>query len=301
MTAVLAALAGACTVAGLLIAIAPAREVAGVPVRRDALPRRLTLLGRGAVPRWHLLLAGGAGLSAWAVTSWPVAALIAAAAVLGLPALLGTARTAAAAIKRLEGLEEWARRIADILVAGAGLEQALIVSLRTCPPAIEPVVSALVARLQARWPLERALRAMADDVADPAGDLLVAALILSSRRRGAGLAKVLTSVADSIAEEVAARRRIEAERAKPRTTARAVTLITVVIAAVGSTNRLYLEPYGQPIGQLVLLLLALAFAACLLWMRRMTQADSSIRILGPAPSAEPSQPDRAGIQQGSAR
>ena len=98
-------------------------------------------------------------------------------------------------------------------------------------------VSALAARLAARWPTETALRAFADDLDDATGDLVVATLILGARRRGPGLARVLTAVADSVAEEVAMRRKVEAERAKPRTTARAVTLITLGVVAVGVAQR----------------------------------------------------------------
>ena len=48
------------------------------------------------------------------------------------------------------------------------------------------------------------------------------------------------------------RRKVEAERAKPRATARAVTLITLGVVLVGALNGTYLAPYGTPLGQLVL-------------------------------------------------
>ena len=68
----------------------------------------------------------------------------------------------------------------------------------------------------------------ADDLDDATGDLVAANLILGARRRGAGLASVLEGLAESVAADVRARREIEADRAKPRATARWVTLITVV-------------------------------------------------------------------------
>jgi Flp pilus assembly protein TadB len=202
----------------------------------------------------------------------------------GLPIILSTSRTAAAAIDRVEALEEWTRRLSDVLVVGVGLEQAIAVTVRTCPALIENEVTALVARMQARWPTERALRAFADDLDDATGDLVVATLILGSRRRGPGLARVLAAVADSVGEEVAMRRTVEAERAKPRATARAVTLITLGVVAVGSLNSTYFAPYGTALGQLVLAVITLGFIASLAWMRALTLSQPQPRLFLPVPA-----------------
>lgn len=205
--------------------------------------------------------------------------LVVAAAVVGLPFLLGSAKAAARAIDRVEAIEEWTRRLADVLATGVGLEQALIASASTCPPAITREVGSLVARLSARWPTEQALRAFADDLGDAAGDFVVATLLLASRRRGPGLSSVLTAAAGSVAEEVAARRKVEAERAKPRSTARLVTLITLGVVALLLLNGTYLAPYGDGLGQLVLLVIAGAFTGCLLWIRSLTLASPTPRFL----------------------
>ena len=145
-------------------------------------------------------------------------------------------------------------------------------------------------RLTARWPTETALRAFADDLGDATGDLAVAALILGHHRRGPGLARALTAVADSVAQEVAMRRRVEADRAKPRATARAVTLITLGVVAVGALNKTYLAPYGTPLGQLVLAGIAVAFVAALAWMRALTLSRPTPRLLAPAPAGQGAAP-----------
>ena len=111
---------------------------------------------------------------------------------------------------------------------------------------------------------------------------MVAALILGDRRRGPGLARALASVADAVAEEVAVRRRIEADRAKPRATARAVTLITLGVVVFGLASGTYLAPYGTPLGQLVLAGIGAVFTASLLWMRSMTLTSAQPRVLAPA-------------------
>jgi tight adherence protein B len=96
---------------------------------------------------------------------------------------------------------------------------------------------------------------------------------------------VLTAVADSVAEEVAMRRKVEAERAKPRTTARAVTLITLGVVAVGSLNDTYLAPYRTLLGQLVLAVITLGFVGSLAWMRALTLSKPEPRFLISAPGS----------------
>jgi Flp pilus assembly protein TadB len=284
MTAVLAALAGAGLVAGVLLVAAglfPALAPPPRPRRTETTsPRRLPT---GSAGRAVVAVAGAA--VAWLVTAWPVAALIVAATVWGLPILLGTSGVAAAGIDRVEALEEWTRRLSDVLVVGVGLEQGIAATVRTCPQHLQGEVSALAARLDARWSTEAALRAFADDLDDATGDLVVATLILGARRRGPGLARVLAAVADSVAEEVAMRRRVEAERAKPRTTARAVTLITLVVVAVGALNGTYLAPYGTLLGQLVLAMIACGFIASLAWMRALTLTRPQPRLFLPTEPA----------------
>jgi tight adherence protein B len=220
----------------------------------------------------------------WLLTGWPVAGFIVALTVLGLPVLLSTSREAARAIDRIEAVEEWTRRLGDILVVGVGLEQAITATVRTCPAPVRLEVSALSARLAARWPTESALRAFADDLDDATGDLIAATLILGARRRGPGLARVLAAVADSVAEEVSMRRKVEAERAKPRTTARAVTLITLGVVALGALNGTYLAPYGTTLGQLILAVIALGFVGALAWMRALTLTKPEPRFLSSHPA-----------------
>ncbi|HEY8722150.1 type II secretion system F family protein [Pengzhenrongella sp.] len=229
--------------------------------------------------RWRWPAAAGGGLIAWAVSGWPAVGLVVAIMVVGLPVLLGTAKAVARAIDRVEGVEEWTRRLSDLLVTGIGLEQAITDSQRSCPAVIRSEVNALATRLSSRWPTETALRAFAEDLDDASGDLVACALILASRRRGPGLSGVLSSVADFVADDVAARRKIEAERAKPRATARAVTFITLGVVAVGSFNSDYLAPYATPLGQLVLAALTCAFVGCLVWMRSLTVTPPEPRFL----------------------
>src|SRR3954471_21574850 len=95
----------------------------------------------------------------------------------------------------------------------------------------------------------------ADDLDDATGDLVAANLILGARRRGAGLASVLESLAESVAADVRARREIEADRAKPCATARWVTIITLSVLGFLALSGDYVAPFGTPLGQLLLTVL----------------------------------------------
>ncbi len=228
------------------------------------------------------LVAAVVGVACWTVTGWPVLGLGAAAGALGLPAILREPAVAARQIARVEAVEEWTRRLADVIGIGVGLEQAIQTAARTAPTPIESEVRSLAARISARLPTEEALRRFADDLADPAADLVVGALILAARRRGPGAAAALTAIAESVAEEVAARRRVEADRARPRTTARAVTVITLLIIGMGALNRDYTHPYATPLGQVALGAVLALFGASLWWMHSMTRSVPAPRILAPA-------------------
>ena len=194
--------------------------------------------------------------SAGSITGWVLALVIAPVAVVGLPILL-SAPPAATRIARLEAMEEWTRSLSGVLTVGVGLEQALVATLRSTPAPIAAEVTRLVARLRARWDTEEALRAFADELDDATGDLVAANLILGARRRGAGLASVLEGLAESVAADVRARRQVEADRAKPRATARWVTLISASVLVVLALSGTYVEPYRSPIGQVILVAAAL--------------------------------------------
>jgi Flp pilus assembly protein TadB len=274
-------LAGALLVAGLIGIVAGLRRTPKPPPA----PQRAWV----DVPGWLrsvtgrtriLILVGLAvGVLVAVLTGWLVAALLVPAALAGLPVLLAPP-PAASKIDRLEAMEEWTRSLSGVLTVGIGLEEALIATLRSTPDPIRPEVTRLVARLRARWSTEEALRLFADDLDDATGDLVAANLILGARRRGAGVASVLESLAESVAADVRARRAIEADRAKPRATARWVTLITVGVLAVLGLTGSYITPYRTPLGQMILVLLLGGYVATLVWMRRMAAGKPLPRFIG---------------------
>ncbi|MFT4083930.1 MAG: type II secretion system F family protein [Nocardioides sp.] len=274
------AIAGALVVGGL-IALGLGLRPSPV-IQRPARPRRLPKLSAQAR---RLLLAGVAvGMVAFLITGWVLALLVVPIAFVGLPLLLSSS-SAAQRIARLEAMEEWTRSLSGVLTVGVGLEQALVATLRSTPAAIAPEVTRLVARLRARWVTEDALRAFADELNDATGDLVAANLILGARRRGAGLSSVLEGLAESVAADVRSRRQVEADRAKPRSTARWVTLISVGVLVILAVSGTYVKPYQSPLGQVVLVGLLAAYVATLVWMKRMAIGRAMPRFLAPVPGS----------------
>lgn len=270
-----AALSGALVMTGAVLLTAElTRRVPapGLPPARWRRARRL------AAARRRVALAGLAGLAMLAVSRWPVAALATAAAVIFVPAV-ATSRAARQRTAALEGLEQWTRRVCDLLTASRGLQEALEISARTAPAAIAAPVTALARRLSARVGTEEALRAFAAEIDDPAGDRIAAALIIATGQRGGAVHGVLRALADILSADVAARREIEAERAQHQTTLRWIVVFVAAFTGFAVLNRSYSAPYGTLAGQGVLGLVALLYAAGLGWLYRLGNLPGPGRFL----------------------
>jgi Flp pilus assembly protein TadB len=286
---VLAALAGAAIAGGLVLLCAelfrrvpprgtpPARRLVGRPVSP----------GRGR----RILIALVAGLAALAITRWPVAAVAVAAGVIFLPRLTlsGGQRQRTA---MLEGLEQWIRRLADMLSASRGLEDAIGSSAHSAPAAVAAPVTALARRLSARTGTEAALRAFAADIDDPAGDRIAAALIIATGRRGGAVREILNALAVLLARDVAARREIEAERAQHKTTVRWITVFVAGFTLFAMLNRAYSAPYGTVTGELVLAVVAGLYAAGLGWLHHLGTIPAPGRFLN-QDGQQPAREDQA--------
>jgi Flp pilus assembly protein TadB len=272
MTA-LAGLAGGTVVIGLALLTRELTRRAPAPGTRRRVRRQLP-----AGVRKRVLAAAIAGLAVLAVTRWPVAAVASVAAVLFLPAIT-SARAARQRVAVLEGLEQWTRRLSDMLTASRGLQDALEASARSAPAAIEPAVSSLGSRLAAHAGTEAALRAFAAEIDDPAGDRIAAALIIATGHRGGAVRDVLNSLAVMLARDVAARRDIEADRAQHRTTVKWLTAFVVGFTLFCAANRSYSAPYGTITGQLVLALVAALYASGLWWLSRLGSLPAPGRFL----------------------
>lgn len=261
-------------IGGLFLLI---RELIGVP-STSAEPLRPPSRLRSAVSRpgirRKVLLALAVGTVAWIFTRWPVAALASALAAGTLPEVL-SGRAATVRIQKLEALEQWIRRLCDLLTAGRALEHALAHSAeRRVPDSIAPAVTNLGRRVSvSRIATEDALRLFANELNDPVGDRIAAALILVSRRRGRKAGEVLSLLAEMVAKDVSDRREVEAARAEHRTTVRWIVIILAAFAVLAIWQRDYVAPYGTPIGQAVLAVVAAFYGVALWWLQRLGNAE----------------------------
>jgi Flp pilus assembly protein TadB len=235
----------------------------------------------------------------WLVSGNVVGALLLGSAVVALPRLITPAGVAKDHIRRLEALSEWTQRLAGLLRLGMGLEQAMLASRHGAPAALTGQLTGLSDRLRMGWRPDQALRVFADELDDITADKVTAALLLSVNDRGPGLAQALEDLAATVREEVAKKRGIEADRAKPRTTVRWMTLITAGVVLCGFFVPSYTRPYATLLGQLVLAVLAAGFAGVLTLMRtlgdfrripRFLVPDPTGTVRLPAPTAAPGPP-----------
>jgi Flp pilus assembly protein TadB len=129
-------------------------------------------------------------------------------------------------------------------------------------------------------PLPDALHLLADDIDDASADIIVAALILNARLRGPGLRDVLGALAQSAREEVDMRNRVMAQRAGMRRAVQIIVIaVTAVVLGMALLDHKYVEPYGTPVGQLVLTFVLLLFAAGFFWLRRLSEIKTPERFL----------------------
>jgi tight adherence protein B len=262
----------------LFLGLFPATPTGTRPPSR--LTRRLAHY-RSTIPRNRVILIGAGvigGIVLWHLTGWIVTLVAVPAAVVGLPILLSRPKSTSD-VERLAAIETWTRSISGLITSGVGLEQALVVSLGNAPKEIRPQIANLVARLNARWMTKPALQAFANELNDPTADLVIAHLILAAQVRGSGLAPALDDLAQIVFEEIRHRREIEADREKPRTIARSVTLIMVIGIGVLALSGSFLEAYSGLVGQLLLTLYVVLFVAALVYLRRLSIGESTPRIL----------------------
>ncbi|BBH67108.1 type II secretion system protein [Actinoplanes sp. OR16] len=222
-----------------------------------------------------------AGAAAWLITGWPAAGLIVGVAVPGLPWLFNSGRMERRALARLEAVEAWTRRLADIVARGIGLQQAIVATNASPPQLIAREVADLAARMQSGTEPVLALRQFADDLDDYTADQVVAPLMLHVSDRSEGLHEVLTDISRSIAAEVEMRSTVDAKRAGPRFAVKFLTMMTAGLLALGLLNPTYLKPFGTFTGQMLLLFLTGFYIFLMRMVRNLSLPPERARLLPP--------------------
>lgn len=273
---ILFALLGALVTGGLVLlvdALTP-QEAARTVGPDDSLLTRF----RGSGKRW--LFAIAAGLLVLLLTRWLVAALACGALIVLWDRLFGGSREEKLGIAKIEALAAWTESLRDTVAGAIGMEQAIPASAYAAAPAIQADLMTLSDRLRVRMPLPEALQRFAEEIDDASADLIIAALILNSRLRGPGLRDVLTSLSTSARAELEMRQRVNAGRRSTRRSVQIVVGVTIAfVLGLAIFNREYVEPYGTPVGQIVLLVILAIFAAGVMWLRALSKFESPERFL----------------------
>lgn len=222
------------------------------------------------------------GIAALVLTRWPMALPLGFAAVFALRGL--GAGDAKDNIARLEAIATWAEMLRDTLAAASGLSQAIVTTAASAPRPIRPHIELLASRLRSGVPADEALIEAANDLADPAADMIIAALVMASTERAQRLGDLLGALASAGREEVAMRLGIEASRASARSAVRMITGFSLgLFALMALFARSYLAPYRSDSGQLMLGVVGIVFGLGLWLMSVMarTQPFPRLELTGP--------------------
>ncbi len=198
---------------------------------------------------------------------------------MALPRVIGGSKDRLRRVARTEAIAGWAEMLRDTLAAAAGLEQAIMATSNVAPMPIRNEVMSLAAALEHER-LTPSLRAFADELADPTGDLVVAALVLAAGHESRKLSELLGSLAAAARDQAGMQLRIEAGRARIRTSTNVVIGATLLFSAgLVFLNRSYLNPFGTALGQGILAIIGLIFGSAFWWLDKMGRPSSPERFL----------------------
>jgi Flp pilus assembly protein TadB len=109
---------------------------------------------------------------------------------------------------------------------------------------------------------------------------VVAALLLAAEHQASRLGELLGTLAVAARNQATMRLRVEAGRARTRTSVKVIVGITLGLALfLAVVNHGYLAPYASGTGQLVLLVVGALFAAAFAWLAKMTRPAEPARFL----------------------
>ncbi|MGH3573611.1 MAG: type II secretion system F family protein [Pseudonocardiaceae bacterium] len=280
-TTVVAALLGLGAGVGVLLVVTGWRGVDSPRPKRFA---RRDVPGRRDQRLVRLVAAVAVGVVTGVVTGWVVGAVLAGLACWALPALLGRDPRQARQVARIEAIATWTEMLRDTLAAAAGLEQAILATAPLAPAAIRPQITDLAARLGTGKRLGPSLRALADQLADPTADLVIASLVLAAEHQARQLGELLSSLALAAREQASLRMRVQAGRARTRTSVRVIVGTTLGFAtAMVLLDRPYLAAYDSLTGQVMLLVVGVLFAVGFAWLARIATVPIPIRFFSTAP------------------
>lgn len=278
-TTALAALLGVGAGAGLLLIIVGWRGRERNRPRRPLIRRNTAGARDRRTPR-RLATAVVVGVGTGVATGWAVGAVLAGLACWALPRLLGRDPGHTRRVARMEAIATWTEMLRDTLSAAAGLEQAILATAPLAPSPIRGEITDLASRIENGERLAPALRRLAEQLADPTADLVIAALVSAAEQQARQLGDLLGSLAHAAREQASMRLRVETGRARTRTSVRVIVGTTLTFSvAIVLLNRSYLSAYDSVTGQLVLLGIGVLFSLGFAWLARIARVSEPARFL----------------------
>lgn len=190
-------------------------------------------------------------------TGWPMATIAGAIVGAVVPEMVARSREERERIDRMEAVSEVASRIRDSLRSGIALQEAISIVARRPPAAIAHDLRRLVADMKIEG-IGAAVRSLSRRSGDFSSEVLAAALSVSERFGARNTAEVLDALSEATTSRALTLREARARQTHNRASARIVVATPILLLLIiQRTSPGYLEPFGTPIGQLVL---ALAFA-----------------------------------------
>lgn len=227
------------------------------------------------------LASGALGAAAIGLyTGWVVGAVAAGVAGFYVAGLArGGRRASQHELARIEAVATWAEMLRDTLAAGQGLAETIQSTADIAPAEIRPSIRTLAVRME-RERLSLALREWADEVDDPAADLVATVLIVAGSRSARDVGELLSALAATARERASMRMRVDAQRAATRSEVRSIIIVSLVFM-VGLTvlAKRFVEPYSDATGQLMLLLVVSIFGAGLWWLTQLAKFSRPARFL----------------------
>lgn len=179
----------------------------------------------------------------------------------------------------VEAIASFTEQLRDTIGASAGLEQAITVTLETCPAAIEPAVRRLVASMRYGG-IQDALRDFAQDLGHPTSDFVVAALLAAVEHRTRDLTGLLSQLSVSARDECDLYLRVWVSRARTRSAVRIVIgSLAAFVSALVLLDPEYLAAFMTPGGLVALALVCSGFCSGLWMLDRLARFVPPARLL----------------------
>ncbi|MCY3911172.1 MAG: type II secretion protein F [bacterium] len=228
---------------------------------------------------FRLAIAVAGSFTAFLLTGWLVAGLIAGVAGYISPTVLRAKAIREQEINRMIALATWVEMIRDTCGAASGVTETLKATAETAPTSIRTPVRQLAIRAE-REPLPNALAKFADEIDHAVADTVAITLGMAAADQVGSLQESLAELAENTRREVSMRLRIEASRVRQFTSARFIAVV-VAVFSVGmiSFNRSYTAAFDTLSGQVALAVIGGLFLGSAFALVRMSRFSNPPRIL----------------------